>query len=422
MDLEFSEDDLYLATGAGDQTCRIIDMAAQKPLHTLSGHSSSIKRVHFQPGGNNRILTSCSRDGTINIWDLRIGNGHRPSERLSCTSSDLATATSDLPADAPRDSIRGAHPDDRHAHNASSKTKAARRREGASVTSLVFLGNGREHLLATSSEANAAIKLWDMRMSYDGRGFRPLPVSTTPRPSSHQTHRQFGLTSMALSTDHARLYALCRDHTVYTYSTSHLILGHAPELTLGSMRARRAGGAERQGLGPLYGFRHPRLETSTFYTKLSVRPQKDDQREILAAGSGTGDAVLFSTDERSFRHRSAGLGSASPISSPAPTRCHVQSSISSPAEVAATTPIHQHGTALIRGHRKEVTSSTWTTGGYLVTISDDFNVRRWREGVGAQELRAAGEAEGKRWMSGWADVDPSLDNDEDDDEDDGRCQ
>lgn len=75
---------------------------------------------------------------------------------------------------------------------------------------------------------------------------------------------------------------------------------------------------------------------------------------------------------------------------------------------------HQHGTALIRGHEKEVTAVTWNYDGSLTTVSDDFTVRCWREdGPVARRLRQGGEAGGQRWMAGWADVsDKAYDDDE----------
>jgi WD40 repeat protein len=77
-------------------------------------------------------------------------------------------------------------------------------------------------------------------------------------------------------------------------------------------------------------------------------------------------------------------------------------------------PIYEHGSALIRGHEKEVTAVAWNYDGSLTTVSDDFTVRCWREdGDKARSMRQGGETEGRRWMCGWADVnDQSYDDDE----------
>ncbi len=57
---------------------------------------------------------------------------------------------------------------------------------------------------------------------------------------------------------------------------------------------------------------------------------------------------------------------------------------------------------------------TWTKAGDLVTVGDDFAVRCWREDEKdtARKLRTEGEAGGRRWGCGWADVDASWDADE----------
>ena len=55
-----------------------------------------------------------------------------------------------------------------------------------------------------------------------------------------------------------------------------------------------------------------------------------------------------------------------------------------------------------------------------MTVGDDFGVRCWREEdrEAARELRIGGEAGGKRWGCGWAEVNGEWDNDDDDDDDD----
>lgn len=74
MDLCFSSDDLLLASASGDQTASIIDVRAQKVLYVLDGHRSSVKKVAFQPQ-NDDVIATCSRDGSIDVWDLRCSSG-----------------------------------------------------------------------------------------------------------------------------------------------------------------------------------------------------------------------------------------------------------------------------------------------------------------------------------------------------------
>lgn len=55
------------------------------------------------------------------------------------------------------------------------------------------------------------------------------------------------------------------------------------------------------------------------------------------------------------------------------------------------------GTALVGGHSKEVTGLTWTHGGELVTLSDDYTARCWRESGMAREVRGWTRHERQGW-------------------------
>lgn len=427
MDLTFSEDDALLATAAGDQESHIVDMQTQQTIFHLCGHTASVKRVQFQPGSSSNVLATCSRDGNINIWDLR-SPADRPSLHLRSSSS--AQANGKPLTRSPTDYIRAAHTASyakyRNADEAVIDLARERGRySDSSVTSLAFLPDpGRSHLLVSSSEADSTIKLWDMRTIYNARRPRPHPVSTTEEPPNHPLRRRHGLTSLAFSGDGARLYGLCRDHTVYVYSTSHLILGDAPELSVSTSRPRRPGGPERPGLGPLYAFRHPEFSASTFYLRLAIRKATAEKPELLAIGSSNNCAIIFPTSERYLNSsiRRTAQPSSSPTSESIGNNRHdvpYNKMRRRLAECKATSmqhdhslPIYDHGTALIRGHEKEVTAVTWNYDGSLTTISDDFTVRCWREDDRvARNLRQDGEGQGRRWRAGWADVrDKTYDN------------
>ncbi|PKX99432.1 WD40 repeat domain-containing protein [Aspergillus novofumigatus IBT 16806] len=421
MDLEFSSDDMLLATASGDQTAQVIDMATQKPIYCLSNHVSSVKRVQFQPAANNKVLATCSRDGNVNIWDLRCKGFERPSLQVRCSlesdSDNSSSLASKMIYPQVLNTIHGAHawmPQT----SISDKSEPQLGRSDITVTSLTFLSPGRENLFVTASEANACVRLWDLRTAHSNRRGRPvLPVSTTREPDSHIKYRRFGLTSLTLNGDGSRLYTLCRDGTVYAYSTSHLVLGHAPELSLYNDRPRRSGGSDKEGLGPLYGFRHPRLQVSSFYVKVSVRKAVADKAEMLAVGSSDHCAVLFPTDER-FLHSPA-QKPAVDLNSQSPgmpfTRSGLRrtnSSVGLSGRLEDTVPIYQSGTPLVEGHKKEVSAVSWSVDGELITVSDDYSARCWREGPDARDLRVGGETEGRRWKCGWADVENQYDDDD----------
>lgn len=441
LDLAFSPDDLLLATASGDQTGQVIDMPTQRAIYRLAGHTSSVKQTSFQPGSSNVIATS-SRDGSVQIWDLRCKGFDVPVRNIKVslepsdneapqrastiktlswanavnTISDAHSGRSAV-SEAPSDSTKS-----QPARDASRKTEYPGQRVGdVSVTAFSFLPQGREHLLLTGCEANASVKLWDLRTTHTNRRrSRAVPLSTSRQPDSHAYHRQFGLTSLSLSGDGARLYTLCRDNTVYVYSTSHLILGHTPELSFSTFQPRRASGVEKQGLGPLYGFRHPNFHATTFYVKSALRPAMNDKSEILAVGSSNNCAVLFPTDERYLQRSSSHRisPSSSPLlfhnSSPRLPLHRADSGSRLAARLNDTIPIYQHGSALIRGHEREVTGLTWTSKGDLISVGDDLCAMRWRDGRGgeARSLRVGGESEGKRWGCGWAEVEDGWDDED----------
>ncbi|KAH2087439.1 hypothetical protein KXW32_004223 [Aspergillus fumigatus] len=421
MDLEFSSDDMLLATASGDQTAQVIDMATQKPIYCLSNHVSSVKRVQFQPAANNKVLATCSRDGNVNIWDLRCKGFERPSLQVRCSlesdSDNSLSLASKMIYPQVLNTIHGAHAWTPQT-SISDKSEPQIGRSDITVTSLTFLSPGRENLFVTASEANACVRLWDLRTTHSNRRGRPvLPVSTTREPDSHIKYRRFGLTSLTLNGDGSRLYTLCRDGTVYAYSTSHLVLGHAPELSLYNDRPRRSGGSDKEGLGPLYGFRHPRLQVSSFYVRVSVRKAVADKVEMLAVGSSDHCAVLFPTDERFLHSRvqnpAVDLNPQSPgMSFTRSGLRRTNSAVGLSGRLEDTVSIYQSGTPLVEGHKKEVSAVSWSVDGELITVSDDYSARCWREGPDARDLRVGGETEGRRWKCGWADIENQYDDDD----------
>ena len=408
MDVQFSSDDSYLAAGSGDQTAQIIDVRTQQTLSVLAKHKSSVKQVRFQPG-DDKIVATSSRDGAVQIWDLR------------CKGGDVSVHSawgSDAPYASVVRTLAAAHADVGLPNNvatrvAHGKTETISRRNDVSVTALSFMPEGRQHLLLTASDASTCVKLWDIRGRYSLRG-PAIPIATTRHPESHNKHRHFAINSLTLSGDASRLYALSKDNTVYAYSTNHLILGTAPELSTTSSSKQKYCQVGQEGLGPIYGFRHNKFHAGSFYVKASLRKAFDDKPEMLAVGSTDGCPVLFPTDE-TFLKREVRRHEEEADDLPDMTpRSILRSSSSrlSSSRSLDTIPIYEHGTPLIRGHDAEVTSVSWAKNGSLISVSDDHRVRRWVEGTQARELRTGGEGEGRRWQCGWAAVSDGYDNDE----------
>jgi hypothetical protein len=282
MDLQFSSDDAYLAAGSGDQTAQIVDVRTQQTLSVLAKHKSSVKQVRFQPG-DDKIVATSSRDGAVQIWDLRCKGGqmsvHSAWGSDAPYASVIRTLASAHADGSPAMSAPGATSSRTSSMN---KVEPVNRRNDVSITALSFLPEGREHLLLTASDASTCVKLWDIRGRYSLRG-PAIPISTTRHPESHNRHRHFAINSLTLNGDASRLYALSKDNTVYAYSTSHLILGVAPELCTTSSSKQKYCGVGQEGLGPIYGFRHQNFHAGSFYVKASLRKAHGDKTELLAA-------------------------------------------------------------------------------------------------------------------------------------------
>lgn len=402
MDMGFSSDDYILATASGDQTARVVDMQTQKTMCELIGHKSSVKQVRFRPNDDNMVTTS-SRDGTVQVWDLRCG-GKAPAQSMRVALGHNIDGDGQVQTQT----RYGQALDVGCGHRSLNRPFVAGERDELSITSFQHMPYGREHLIITASEVDASVKVWDIR----GVGRRnPVALGSTPVPETHTRTRNYGINAMAMSGDGARLYTVCRDSTIYAYSTNQLVLGHVPEMSSNPSR-RRTPKEAKNALAPLYGFKHPGLRVSSFYVKASIRRAKGDKSEMLAVGNTDCNPILFPTDERHFPR-----GGRAPVAYGEEDDFGELSlpSIPSPTTSAPVPGPHvfTHGTALVRAHSKEATSLAWSTEGNMISVCDDFSARCWREDAQkARELRTGGEVGGGRWRSGWADVEAAWDKEE----------
>ncbi|OSC98732.1 WD40 repeat-like protein [Trametes coccinea BRFM310] len=356
FDVKWSPSDTLLATASGDHSVCITTLSSSvapqdRILHTLRGHTGTVKSVAWDPSHDGDVLCSGGRDGWICLWDLRVG------ER------------SDAGVIAPVLSIPKAHELD----SKPAKPKARRGRvvagaPPASITHLLYTDT-HPYGVISSCSSDGILNLWDVRLpssntrsrSKKAAKQRPMPLFTSPDPTTYGgTRRARGITTLASGTGPtaALVFGLGSDSRVHTYALPSL----AP---LSGLLTFPSTPGDAEAAEDPHAFFHPRMKTTSFYVRMATSPCG---RWLAAGGIAEGRAYLYDI-AAAGRARDAGRG--------------------------------WWGSGVeLRGHTGEVGAMDWADG-MLATCGDDGTVRVWRPDLDISRQCEA-DPEEMQWNWAWA--------------------
>lgn len=329
FDTIFSPDDTFLLTCSGDSTAKVSDLESGSLLYTLIGHTASIKSGSISSDNPSLIATAgrdgyvflwdlrCSayaRD------PLSGSPFHKPVDIIRKVHEP-----ENLYANSRNSSSRGASPATTPRGNQAKVFTAAELAQ-SSASSVRFLEGGSHGFsIITSGTSDGCIKLWDIRnigslshkkvqtpavtvkphdfITDSGKNKSSptftaqvmprsisltgslksstsndsLDVPTNPfliassaanissSPSTFKTHRRRGFSSMALTEDKSKIFAVSTDSFIYEINS--------------------------RNLQPVQRFSSPGFACRSFYIKLSAT------NDYLAAGSSNGSVYLWSLND-----------------------------------------------------------------------------------------------------------------------------
>ncbi|TFK86484.1 WD40 repeat-like protein [Polyporus arcularius HHB13444] len=359
FDVKWSASDELLATASGDQSIRITSIASSvrstaQTLHVLRGHEGTVKSIAWDPNHDGVVLCSGGRDGSICLWDLRVGErrgGGEETGALAPVLSIVKAHESDLKS--PRPKGRG-----------KKLTTAAPLK---SITHVLY-AESHPYGVVSSCSSDGILNLWDVRLPSNGtpkksakatKASRPTALSTSScDPTTYGgTRRARGITTLAAGSGPTAglLYALGQDSRVHTYTTPSLDpLSGIPPTEL--------------GMHDPHAHTHPSMQSNSFYVRLAGSPCG---RWLAAGNAVDGRAYLFDVANAASAARAKDVG-----------RFGWESAVE------------------LRGQTGEVGAMDWAEG-MLATCADDGTVRVWRPDVEVARL-CVDDPEEMKWGWSWA--------------------
>jgi denticleless len=345
FDVKWHPNDEYIATASGDQSVVISSVRHETRLATLAGHTQSAKCLTWEPESGN-ILCSGGRDGSILIWDLRVGENWR----MSTDRGELG----------PSLVIPQAHKD------VGTRCTPSGRKVARSITSLTYAIGSPYSVISSGAfdgcvefpwnisqllnNPNSVLREWDIRLpsqksKLPKRQTRPVQMSLldpTIEFDSSSSRRARGITSVSVGTGPTEglLFALANDSKIHTFNADTL----AP-ISYST-------------------FSHETMRTNSFYVKSAISPCG----RWIVTGSSDRKAFLYDVSNAS---RSFEL-------SPWEGKCSVVE---------------------LGGSRTEVGAVDW--GQDIFATCYDRTVRVWRPDLETRRL-CERDPEEQRWNWSWA--------------------